>query len=214
MGSAASVRLAREEAQLARRARRSSPDRDHCREARPIVVLVDDEDATATFLAARAPRTSSALRPSPERARDVYVFVGHATDFFDGQPTRRRDPEYDALSRLTFADIPDEGTPTVWSSCSRRSTGNRRSDHPHPRAHRRDLGIRGRDDPLPIAERDQPGRLSWRPSPPGRSRSRRCDPRTAHAARPRLRARRVRRTRDRRSPRHRPSAPPRSPSAR
>ena len=72
----------------------------------PIVFLVDDEDATATFLASRAANIVRAAA-FPERARDVYVFVGTATDFFDGHPTHRGDLQYDALSELTFADIPE-----------------------------------------------------------------------------------------------------------
>ena len=54
----------------------------------------------------RAPRTSSALRRRPTALEDVYVFVGSVTDFFEGRPTRRGDPQYDALSRLTFEDVP------------------------------------------------------------------------------------------------------------
>ena len=80
----------------------------------PIVFLVDDEDATATFLASRAANIARAAT-SPERARDVYVFVGTATDYFDGRPTHRGDLQYDALSELTFSDIPDEGYPSVFA---------------------------------------------------------------------------------------------------
>ena len=79
---------------------------------RPIVYIVDDADATATFLGSRAANILRAAA-SPERAADVYVFVGTATDFFEGRPTMRGDPEYDALSRLTLADIPDEPEPLV-----------------------------------------------------------------------------------------------------
>jgi hypothetical protein len=79
---------------------------------RPIVYIVDDADATATFLGSRAANILRAAA-SPDRAADVHVFVGTVTDFFDGRPTVRGDPEYDALSRLTLADIPDEPEPLV-----------------------------------------------------------------------------------------------------
>jgi hypothetical protein len=44
----------------------------------------------------------------PDRAGDIYVFVGTISDYFAGKPTVRGDPEYDALSRLTLADIPSD----------------------------------------------------------------------------------------------------------
>jgi hypothetical protein len=79
---------------------------------RPVVVIVDDGDTTATFLGSRA---ANILRAAsyPERADDVFVFVGTASDYFAGRPTVRGDPEYDALSRLTLADIPPEPEPLV-----------------------------------------------------------------------------------------------------
>jgi hypothetical protein len=97
------------EAELAREAGlRVGPPLD----PRPIVFIVDDADATATFLGSRAANIVRAAA-YPERAADVYVFVGTITDFFDGQPTVRGEPEYDELSRLTLADIPDEPEPLV-----------------------------------------------------------------------------------------------------
>ena len=69
----------------------------------PIVVLVDDPDASATFLGARAANILRAAS-SPDRAEDVHVVVGGVTDFFEGRPTTRGDPQYDALARLTFED--------------------------------------------------------------------------------------------------------------
>jgi hypothetical protein len=76
------------------------------------VYIVDDADSTATFLGSRA---ANILRAGsdPDRAGDVFVFVGTVTDFFEGHPTSRGDPEYDALSRLTLADIPTEPEPLV-----------------------------------------------------------------------------------------------------
>ena len=69
----------------------------------PIVVIVDDPDASATFLGARAANILRAAS-APDRAEDVHVVVGSVTDFFDGRPTRRGDAQYDALARLTFED--------------------------------------------------------------------------------------------------------------
>ena len=138
----------------------------------PIVVLVDDDDDTASFLAARAANILRAAA-APERARDLYVFVGRATDFFAGKPTRRANPEYEALSRLHAREHP--GRPR--SSRPRAPPvlpGLRRGGSPSSaRVRRRDLGIRGRDDPLPwrrISRADSPGVRPTR----RRSSSRRC----------------------------------------
>jgi hypothetical protein len=73
----------------------------------PVVFIVDDADATATFLGARAANILRAAA-DPDRAADIYVFVGTVSDYFADRPTVRGDPEYDALSRLTLADIPRE----------------------------------------------------------------------------------------------------------
>jgi hypothetical protein len=78
----------------------------------PVVFPVDDGDPTSTFLAARAANVARAALP-PSRAGDVYVFVGTVTDLLDGRPTERGDPEFDALSRLTLAAIPDTPAPVV-----------------------------------------------------------------------------------------------------
>ncbi|MDQ4107790.1 MAG: hypothetical protein M3138_03155, partial [Actinomycetota bacterium] len=79
---------------------------------RPLVFIVDDADTTATFLGSRA---ANILRAAvePDRAVDVHVFVGAISDYFEGKATMRGDPEYDALSRLTLADIPQEPEPLV-----------------------------------------------------------------------------------------------------
>ncbi|HUF60058.1 MAG TPA: hypothetical protein VMR89_11375 [Actinomycetota bacterium] len=79
---------------------------------RPVVVIVDDADTTATFLGSRAANILRAAS-SPERADDVYVFVGTVPDYFEGRATVRDDPEYDALSRLTLEDVPKEPEPLV-----------------------------------------------------------------------------------------------------
>jgi hypothetical protein len=79
---------------------------------RPIVFIADDADATATFLGSRAANILRAAA-DPERAADVYVFVGTVSDYFADRPTLRGDPQYDALSRLTLADVPREPEPLV-----------------------------------------------------------------------------------------------------
>jgi hypothetical protein len=71
----------------------------------PVVFIVDDADATASFLGTRAANILRAAA-DPDRAADTYVFVGTVSDYFADRPTVRGDPEYDALSRLTLADIP------------------------------------------------------------------------------------------------------------
>jgi hypothetical protein len=78
----------------------------------PIVLPVDDGDPTSTFLAARAANVVRAALPS-DRVGDVFVFVGTVTDLFAGRPTARGDAEYDALSELTLAAIPDGPEPVV-----------------------------------------------------------------------------------------------------
>jgi hypothetical protein len=72
----------------------------------PIVLPVDDGDRTSTFLLARAANVLRSALP-PDRVGDVYVFVGTVTDLFAGRPTERGDTDYDALSALTLAAIPD-----------------------------------------------------------------------------------------------------------
>jgi hypothetical protein len=74
----------------------------------PLVFVVDDADATATFLATRAANVIRAALP-PDRAADAYVYVGTPADLLAGRPTARGEPEYDALSRLYLADIPTGG---------------------------------------------------------------------------------------------------------
>jgi hypothetical protein len=74
----------------------------------PLVFVVDDDDATATFLATRAANVIRAVLP-PDRAADAHVFVGTPEDLLAGRPTVTGDPEYDALSRLYLDDIPTGG---------------------------------------------------------------------------------------------------------
>jgi hypothetical protein len=77
------------------------------------VFVVDDDDATATFLAARAGNVIRAGMP-PDRVDDVVVYVGTAQNLLEGRPTARGGPEYDAISRLTLADVPTEPEPVTF----------------------------------------------------------------------------------------------------
>ncbi|MGZ4126441.1 MAG: hypothetical protein ACXVQU_12905, partial [Actinomycetota bacterium] len=70
-----------------------------------LVFLVDDADATASFLATRAANVIRASMP-PDRAADVFVYVGTQANFLAGRPTVRGSAEYDTLSRLYLHDIP------------------------------------------------------------------------------------------------------------
>jgi hypothetical protein len=130
----------------------------------PIVILVDDDDDTASFLAAR---TANIFRAAakPDRARDIYIFLGRATDFFEDEPTRRANPEYTALSKLTLASIPDDPNRLVVAA----RPFYRASDAvTHPRMHPFVDGIWVSDDVDLVGLRgeDEPRRLSWRPSNP------------------------------------------------
>ncbi len=71
----------------------------------PLVFVVNDTDATASFLATRAANVIRAALP-PDRAADAYIYVGTAQNFWEHRPTIVGDPQYDALSRQYFADIP------------------------------------------------------------------------------------------------------------
>jgi hypothetical protein len=73
----------------------------------PLVFVVDDDDATASFLATRAANVIRAAVP-PDRVADVYVYVGTPANFLAGIPTIRGNAEYDALSRLYLHDIPQD----------------------------------------------------------------------------------------------------------
>jgi hypothetical protein len=73
----------------------------------PLVFIVDDADSTVSFLATRAANVLRAAMP-PDRADDVYVYVGTPHNFIVGEPTIRGSAEYDAMSRLYLADIPKD----------------------------------------------------------------------------------------------------------
>lgn len=73
----------------------------------PLVFIVDDPDTTVSFLATRAANVLRAAMP-PDRADDVYVYVGTPHNFLAGAPTIRGSEEYDAISRLYLGDIPKD----------------------------------------------------------------------------------------------------------
>jgi hypothetical protein len=130
----------------------------------PIVILVDDDDDTASFLAAR---TANIFRAAakPDRARDIYIFLGRATDFFAGKPTRSTNREFEAISRYTFASVPDDPDRLVIAA----RPFYRASDAAtHPRMHPFVDGIWVSDnvDLVGLYGEDEPRRLSWRPSNP------------------------------------------------
>jgi hypothetical protein len=72
----------------------------------PLVFVVDDPDRFVTFNATNVANIARAAVP-PERADDVYVFVGALDDLAAGRPTVRGEVEYDALSRISLADLPE-----------------------------------------------------------------------------------------------------------
>jgi hypothetical protein len=71
----------------------------------PLVFIVNDNDTTAIFLATQV---GNILRAglSPDRAKDIHLYVGDATRFFEGRPTVRGNLDYDTLSRTSLATIP------------------------------------------------------------------------------------------------------------
>ena len=74
----------------------------------PLVFVVDDPDQFVTFHATNVANIARAAVPT-ERADDVYVFVGRLDDLAADRPTVRGEVEYDALSRITLADLPEGG---------------------------------------------------------------------------------------------------------
>jgi hypothetical protein len=129
----------------------------------PIVVLVDDDDDTASFLATRAANILRAAA-TPDRARDVYVFVGRATDFFEGKPTQRANPEYVELSEFTLARIPDDPDRLVLV-LRQFYRGVDVVGHPRLREFTDEIWV-SRYEEIRFHGMDEPRRLSWRPSNP------------------------------------------------
>jgi hypothetical protein len=129
----------------------------------PIVVLVDDDDDTASFLAGRAANILRAAA-TPDRARDVHVFVGRATDFFEGKPTRRANPEYVQLSKLTLASIPNDSDRVVLV-LRQFYRGTDVPGDPHLREITEGIWA-SRYEMTFLRPMDEPRRFSWRPSNP------------------------------------------------
>jgi hypothetical protein len=130
----------------------------------PIVFLVDDQDTTSTFLAARAANIARAAGP-PDRAGDVYVFLGRATDYFEGKPTRRPNPQYVALSEWTLRLTPQNPDPLV---IALREFYRNSDAASHPRLHELTDGLWASTDEFAhLRGIDSPERLSWGPSTGG-----------------------------------------------
>lgn len=72
----------------------------------PLVFVVDDPDRFVTFNATNVANIARAAVPT-DRADDVYVFVGSLDDLAADRPTVRGEVEYDALSRISLADLPE-----------------------------------------------------------------------------------------------------------
>jgi hypothetical protein len=129
----------------------------------PVVFLVDDDDSTATFLGARAANILRAAAP-PGRAGDVYVVVASATDFFEGRPTERGDVEYDALSRMTFDDVPGGYEPVVFVLAPFYRNRDAATD---PRLTELELGLRSSEVFPTAGSASGSGALEWGSSSPG-----------------------------------------------
>ncbi len=71
----------------------------------PLVFVVNDRDTMATFLSTAVANVVRAAVP-PERAGDVYVYVGDADNYFAGKPTVRGRQEFNTLSRASLDQIP------------------------------------------------------------------------------------------------------------
>ena len=85
----------------------------------PLVVIADATVADAGFVTTQTANILRAAVP-PDRAQDVYVYLGDAAHYFRDEPTPRGDPTYDAISRLSLAGSPPGTEPR---SCSASSIG-------------------------------------------------------------------------------------------
>ena len=130
----------------------------------PLVVIADATIADAGFVTTQTANILRAAVP-PDRAQDVYVYLGDAAHYFRGEPTLRDDPTYDAISRLSLAGIPaGERAAFVLREFDRN-----RGDLDDPHLVRVDR--RARDDPARSATRvADPGRAGA--LEPGRHRPR------------------------------------------
>jgi hypothetical protein len=73
----------------------------------PLVFVADSSDTNeALFLLTHTANVARAALP-PERAGDVYVFLGTPADLAAGHPSTNGDPGYDLASAASFDRIPD-----------------------------------------------------------------------------------------------------------
>jgi len=124
----------------------------------PMVFIVDDHDETASFLATRGANVIRAAVP-PDRAADVYVYVGTSSNLFEDKATVRGQPEYDELSRLYLSDIP-EGPKTVFML----SSFNHGSVVADPRLYSWGDGVSSSVAPGQVGTQLAPAREPLRPS--------------------------------------------------
>jgi hypothetical protein len=119
----------------------------------PLVFIVDDDDATVSFLATRAANVIRASMP-PGRVADVFIYVGTAENFLRGEPTLRGSVEYDAMSRLYLRDIPQDRDPAAFVLAPFNRTPDAASD---PALTRWGRGVRSTvPGPSPLAAADDP----------------------------------------------------------
>ena len=119
----------------------------------PLVFIVDDDDATVSFLATRAANVIRASMP-PDRVADVFIYVGTVQNFLHGEPTVRGSVEYDAMSRLYLRDIPQEPAPAAFVLAPFNRTPDASSDRALTRWGR---GVHSTvPGPFPLAAADDP----------------------------------------------------------
>ena len=78
----------------------------------PLVFVANDVGANGLFHMAHVFNVARAAVPA-DRAGDVYVFMGTATDLLDGRPSVRGVPNFDAASARSLEELPD-GTRAVF----------------------------------------------------------------------------------------------------
>jgi hypothetical protein len=94
----------------------------------PLVFIVNDNDTTVIFLATQVGNVLRAGLP-PDRAKDIYIYVGDATRFFERSPTVRGDLSYDTLSRTSLAAIPQGPAAVFVVREFDRDVGDRQDPH-------------------------------------------------------------------------------------
>jgi hypothetical protein len=74
-------------------------------EGTPLVFIVNEAREKSAFVATLAANLLRAALP-PERAEDVYLYVGDAAHYFAGEPTPGGSEEFDVLSRRSLEALP------------------------------------------------------------------------------------------------------------